>query len=569
MAASEGKSIRVRTEGLDKNGLLGNAQLKGGSAPASVADVERIVATVRDCFVRFTQQQLTYAASVATSTASSEQAINEIARTGGGGGSKQDTVKIAAIDKRTHSWERTMDALSRALPAITAANQSASRATAASRTSSGGAGIMKNLMGVIMGAFKAIVSSPVFVFGLVLAGTMVYKFLIKPWLDKGFKWKDALKNAWSNTMKPYLIDFYQKHIKPMIDTVVPYFNQFKDWCKEAWPKVTGFVSNNWPKVEEFFKETFPKVWDFCKEYGEKLWNWAQSIDWAGIWEKVKSAWNTVSTFVSNVISGIEVLSDIGAMKEQIYEWTEDGINWAVDWVKEKFEELVGAVKEFFDGVVESIKNILKKIPGYETAKKAVGKVKGWLGFGKKKKDEGDGKSNDGSKDGKGKKVDVDKALDGKRKADDKRLAEHDKKQRETNRRADDDAHGNGGKDGKKLLKSVEGDGTGGNGGGEKSAGAKFVDKAKGAFSKMRENGRRKKKEREAREAKAASNGAAASSEDFKKLEKTLETIRGGQLTADTLKSAMADVMNPKFDELASKVSVTVPPSTEMIPRRSV
>jgi hypothetical protein len=32
---------------------------------------------------------------------------------------------------------------------------------------------------------------------------------------------------------------------------------------------------------------------------------------------------------------------------------------------------------------------------------------------------------------------------------------------------------------------------------------------------------------------------------------------------------MADVMNPKFDELASKVSVTVPPSTEMIPRRSV
>ena len=127
MATTEGKTVQIHTEGVAKNALLGNARLSGSDKPASVKDVERIVVTVRDCFAKFIQEQLTYAAKETASDTSGELDLNALAASQGTVASTDMSNRIVTIENNTNEIMQTVNGISMAASSMTAVKENTAK----------------------------------------------------------------------------------------------------------------------------------------------------------------------------------------------------------------------------------------------------------------------------------------------------------------------------------------------------------------------------------------------------------------------------------------------------------
>jgi len=333
MAATEGKSVTIHTEGLEKDGLLGSARLSGSSAPATVRDVERIVATVRDCFAKFIQEQLTYAESSA-----SEQSIEQLTGTAAAatavaaassGG--RDSAKIEAIDSRTAEIAGTLGSISLGVSSMKPVAEIAKRVEkplGILEQLAESPNMMFNIVKLsIKEGLKSLLSSPVLIFGLILVGTMIYKFLIKPHIDEFKAWWDIIKAAWDGFYEG-LKTTYDELIKPALEACKPYL-------VEAW---------------EFWKEYGRKVVDFWKNFDLKS-EWNNIVGYGkDIWDKVTKQAN-------------DMWETLKSIPGKVWTWIKDGVNDGIQWISDRLHDIVDSVQSFFERMFVKMRKALSWVPG--------------------------------------------------------------------------------------------------------------------------------------------------------------------------------------------------------------
>ena len=309
MAVTEGKSVTIHTEGLDKDGLLGSAKLSGSSAPAKVSDVERIVATVRDCFAKFIQEQLTYAESAA---AASEQSIEQL--TGSAAkptASSTDggyAAKIETIDAKTSAMVETLAGISAAVSALKPVKEVAKKIEKPLGILAQLAASPKLMVNIIKlsikEAFKSLLSSPVFIFGLVLAGTMIYRFLIKPHIDV-----------------------------------------FKGW----WNSIAAFK----PYLEE--------AWNFWKGYGREIVNFWKNFNLKAEWDNIvgygRDIWDKVSK------QAADMWGTLKSIPGKVWTWIKDGVTDGIQWISDRLHDIIDDVRSFFEFINFKVKKAFSWVPG--------------------------------------------------------------------------------------------------------------------------------------------------------------------------------------------------------------
>lgn len=319
MATTEGKTVQIHTEGVAKNALLGNARLSGSDKPASVKDVERIVVTVRDCFAKFIQEQLTYAAKETASDTSGELDLNALAASQGTGASTDMSNRIVTIENNTNEIMQTVNGISMAASSMTAVKENTAKIkkelTSFQNFLLGPINIIKAI-GKSMMSFKLtdLLTNPMFLVGMVLLGTTIYKFFIKPYLDKFAEWFEIAKGFISGFYDG-LKELYEAHIKPIIEAATPYIEQLWGWLKEYGNYLYEFWSNFDLKQE----------WDNLINGGKELWDKVSS-NLKDFWDWVTSApgkiWTSITDGINN---GIEFL------KESISDTWEDFCNTFERW----------------------------------------------------------------------------------------------------------------------------------------------------------------------------------------------------------------------------------------------
>ena len=329
MAATEGQTVDIHTRGFDKDGLLGGFMSSGSDAPATIGDVERIVLAVQQCFAKFTQDQLTYAAAVSDAPASEqtiEQLASGVADASRGGSSA--AVQVKAVEGR-------MDDL---MEKINAIGENVAKASVASDTVeklkkplgmleqlARGPGLVGNIIKLALKeALISLLSSPSLIFAAVLLGSMAYKFLIEPHIETFKAWWGPVGTALDTAVK-YWKEMYEEYVKPALVACKPYL-------EEAWK----FWQEYGRKVVDFWKDfDLKREWDNIVGFGAQIWD--------DVKKKASEAWDAVASIPGKIA---------------------DGVSDAWDSVKYMFEDVVDRVKEFFNRVVVGIRKALSVLPGF-------------------------------------------------------------------------------------------------------------------------------------------------------------------------------------------------------------
>lgn len=323
MATTEGKTVQIHTEGVAKNALLGNARLSGSDKPASVKDVERIVVTVRDCFAKFIQEQLTYAAKETAAGTSGELDLNALAASQGTGASTEMSNRIVTIENNTNEIMQTVNGISMAASSLNVVKETTEKTKNEIKGFKGFLlgpinilkAIAKSLKGLSLKSILiSLFTNPMFLVGMVLLGTTVYKFGIKPLFDKVIGWFEDVKSFISDVYDD-LKELYDIYIKPVIEAASPYIEQLGDWLTEYGNYLYDFWSNFDLKQE----------WDNLINGGKELWDKVNS-NLKDFWDWVTSAPGKIWTSITNGIS-----NGIDFLKESISDTWEDFCNTFERW----------------------------------------------------------------------------------------------------------------------------------------------------------------------------------------------------------------------------------------------
>lgn len=354
MANAEGQKIEVKTEGLSENGLLGDFKASKSNAPATVADVERIVDQVRQSFEKFTQQQLTYAqktaadASKSASATTGEQAsetsaASPTAASGGGasttsgdgasgtsgkasdsaGGSKDgegsgDAGGITGKFNKAVSWMK--DKVTGIIPKDFKGKMTKGLGTFTSLFSSK-ALVIGTLTVVVLAALKSALSNPVMLLVLVMVGTYLYKMFLASHVNKFLDMFKKFKAAWDKMGDFDFFQFiltlrtiYENLIKPLAGFIVS-------------------VKSNLEKIRKGIaraKETLADFWENLKAQWKRMWD-------GGIVGALEETWKTMKEIATTMWNGaVASAKELG--------------KWIGDFFRDNWDDIVMTLRKGLAGL---------------------------------------------------------------------------------------------------------------------------------------------------------------------------------------------------------------------------
>ena len=354
MANAEGQKIEVKTEGLSENGLLGDFKASKSNAPATVADVERIVDQVRQSFEKFTQQQLTYAqktaadASKSASATAGEQhseasSASPAATAGGGapatpgdggsatsaagadsaGGKKSeggsgDAGGIAGKFNKAVSWMK--DKVTGIIPKDFKGKMTKGLGTFTSLFSSK-ALVIGTLTVVVLAALKSALSNPVMLLVLVMVGTYLYKMFLASHVNKFLDMFKKFKAAWDKMGDFDFFQFiltlrtiYENLIKPLAGFIVS-------------------VKSNLEKIRKGIaraKETLADFWENLKAQWKRMWD-------GGIVGALEETWKTMKEIATTMWNGaVSSAKELG--------------KWIGDFFRDNWDDIVMTLRKGLAGL---------------------------------------------------------------------------------------------------------------------------------------------------------------------------------------------------------------------------